>query len=602
MSQDPHQKPQTRGAPSNWGAQSFGLSFEVLAQIALGSTARVDLCRSLGPQQSGQLIAVKRPLPELVHDETVGKRFLDEVWMTAALRHPNVVGVVGWGQDDRGPYLAVELVQGVSVARLMKSVFETGEQFPERLVVYIGMAVARGLAAAHDLRSDRGEYLGLVHRDLSSANVLLSFQGEVKIADFGLAKAKDRLTVTTSELPSRDLSHVAPEELEQKPVDHRSDLFSFGTMLFELLTGRLPFVGKDDIALLEALLRKRAPDPMKLRPKLDPALGALVLRCLEKDPQARPQSAHDVARELEQWLYAHGYLNDSIESLSRFVRRNSMRQMRWFERVISGEPEPLPTPFSPRQPSMVAIGTTGKQTSSMGGASGTTNRDSEPTVVGGRRAQAPPPKRSRSSDAIPAAGRSRRSGSAPGTGSRTTPDPGLALDEGGIPSLMADDEGEDVPTVALRVDRGVRDEFQKLARERAAARVAPEPAREEARGPLETVRMEDPDSNQDPTLQKPGGARAEPPLHARQVLSPSVSLRDVDLDGQRARPAKPPVSQHIENELGKLRSLAMQRHEQAKLAREAAHRAALEAEQAESAARTVERALAGARIFPDNCP
>ena len=589
-------RPAAGAHPQGGGRASFGLSFEVLAQIALGSTARVDLCRSLGPRQTGQLIAVKRLLPDLVNDETIGKRFLDEVWMTAALRHPNVVGVVGWGHDALGPYLAVELVQGVSLARLARNVFETGEQFPERLVVYIALAVARGLAAAHDLRSERGELLNLVHRDLSGANVLASFHGEVKIADFGLAKAKDRLTVTTSELPSRTMSHVAPEELEQRPVDRRSDLFGFGVMLFELLCGRGPFTGKDELAVLEAVLKKRAPDPLSLRPKLDPAVGSLVLRCLEKDPAARPQSAHEVARELEAWLYNHGYLNDSQESLSRFVRRNSMRQMRWFERVIAGLPEPAPAPFAPRQPSLYPLG----DARSPAGASAVSARENEATVVAGRRAAPPPPRRSRSSDALAAvAGAAatppppprsrRRDGARPSDPPPAAP---VALHtRSDIPS-MVDDEQEDAPTVALKVDKKMRDAVRDLAG------LAP---RAETRATLETVRMEDVETTQDPTLRKQPPAAGTPPLvipspAATQRLGPQTAE---ELAGLGVRPRKPAITEHVENELATLRELAMARHDQVKRAREAAHRAAIEADQAEAQARVAERAIAGARAALD---
>src|SRR5688572_10272829 len=125
------------------------LSFQFLAEIATGATTRVDLCRSAGPNRPGELLAVKRLHPHFAEDPNIATRFLDEVWMTAALKHTNVVEVAGWGNDTQGTYLAVELVQGVSLARLMKTVFETGEVFPERLIVHIATQICRGLAAAH---------------------------------------------------------------------------------------------------------------------------------------------------------------------------------------------------------------------------------------------------------------------------------------------------------------------------------------------------------------------------------------------------------------------------------------------------------------------
>ncbi|MFO0556191.1 MAG: serine/threonine-protein kinase [Polyangiaceae bacterium] len=504
-----------RSQPRNAGATS--IQFDLLAQIAVGSTARVDLCRSRGPRQAGQLIAVKRPLPEFAHDEGTSRRFLDEVWMTAALRHPNVIGVVGWGEDARGAYLAVELVQGVSLLRLMKSVFETGEQFPERLVVYIGLCVARGLGVAHDLVSERGEHLNLVHRDLTAANVLVSFAGDVKIGDFGLAKAKNRLTVTTSELPTRGMTHVSPEELAGHAIDGRSDIFALGVMLYELLTGAPPFTGKDDLAVLEAIMRKPAPDPLAARPKMDRTLAALVLGCLQKNPGERPQSAHEIAHRLDEWLFTHGYTKDAPESLARFVRRNSMRQMRWFERVIAGEPEPQPAPMA-----------VPKQTDAMERPKPATPRDSEETVVDGK------PQRGQQTPAPAPAAPSRRTRSTTDLPRARRREPHASDDLPSLHDEESDDESENIPTVAMRIDASKRQELREMARvaaERKAAQQAaaappqPQPQLQPqatsasqsnppplpARAPLETIRMddeaaartlgkfEDPETTQDPT-------------------------------------------------------------------------------------------------------
>jgi eukaryotic-like serine/threonine-protein kinase len=596
----------TAGQPRS--PSTFGLHFDVLAQIAVGSTARVDLCRSAGPRDVGQLLAVKRLLPELLDDDALAKRFLDEVWMTAALRHPNVVGVLGWGQDEEGPYLAVELVQGVSLARLSKSVFETGEQFPERLVVFIGLSVARGLGAAHELRSERGEHLGLVHRDLTAGNVLLGFGGEVKIADFGLAKAKDRLTVTTSELPKRSMGHVSPEELEQRVVDHRSDFFALGVLLYEALTGKPPFRGKDDVDVLQGILRRAPQDPAVLRPKVDRALSQLVLACLEKQPEARPQSARAIAATLEEWLYKRGYLADSVEALGRFVRRNSMRQMRWFERAIAGEPEPVPGHFKPPQNSLYQDpGSPRAPLPSMVTAAS----QNETTIVDGRRAPAPPPRRARTSSDGAAAVRRRRDSS-----------PGFLSDDkllAGVPSLAVEDEAEDAPTIALRVDPSLRQQMQEALRDKgkAAARAsgakpvapgsAPPPASSTVppssapppRPPLPTMPLdlEDPETadSVSATLRRqpvaPAASAAAPT--AAPAAPPAAPPPQGQASGERKRSVS--ILEHIENELALLRALARERHEAARVARQAAHEAAVRAEQSESDARAVERALAGAR-------
>ncbi|WP_437640013.1 protein kinase domain-containing protein [Sorangium sp. So ce854] len=312
------------------------LSLQFLAEIASGATTRVDLCRSAGPHRPGELLAVKRLHPHFAEDPTVSTRFFDEVRTTAALKHPNVVEVAGWGTDEQGWYFAVELVQGVSLARLMKTVFDTGEVFSERLVVYIGATLCRGLAAAHELRSPSGELLNLVHRDLTPGNVLVGFQGEVKIADFGLAKSSLRVMTTAVGARRRVTNYMAPEQARGGPADKRSDLFSLGVVLYELFSGKHPWPSSSDYELLRALTTQPAADLRELRPKIDKELVAIVMRCLERDASSRFQSADDILARLEGWLRSHGYLEGNEEALGRFVRRNAMRQMRWFERAVSG--------------------------------------------------------------------------------------------------------------------------------------------------------------------------------------------------------------------------------------------------------------------------
>jgi len=318
-------------------AQEGELKYELLAEIAVGATARVELCRVLEGSRDGELVAVKRLHPHIASDPRFVDMFRDEVWMTAALKHPNVVEVVGWGQDVQGPWLAVEFVRGVSLQRLMKTVFETGERFTERMVVYLARCICDGLAAAHSLRSSSGEHLNLVHRDLTPGNILLSFRGSVKITDFGLAKAKQRLTKTLTGLLKGQPQYMSPEQVSGRPLDGRSDVFALGVVLFELFSGRRPWKAKTDLDAMRAITDEPPGDMLKLRPKIDKALVLVVNRCLEKDPAARYQSAVELRDRFDEWLIAHGYRDGNDNSLARFVRRNAMRQMRWFERAAAGE-------------------------------------------------------------------------------------------------------------------------------------------------------------------------------------------------------------------------------------------------------------------------
>ncbi len=319
-------------------AEASPLVFELLAEIATGPTARVELCRIGAPrEQAGKLVAVKRLHPHIAEDPQFYSMFVDEVWMTAALDHPNVTHVVGWGSDREGTFLAVELVEGVSLARLMKTVFETREAFTERMVVHLGAEICAGLAAAHRLRSADGELLQLVHRDLTPGNVLVGFDGRVLIADFGLAKAKQRVTKTLTGLLKGHPHYMAPEQATEQPIDARADLFSLGVVLFELFTGRHPWSGGSELEVFQLMASAPPEDISALRPKLDRELVGLVNRLLAKRPQDRFQSADEVRDRLLYWLDTHGYKEDNVEAVARFVRRNAMRQMRWFERAINGD-------------------------------------------------------------------------------------------------------------------------------------------------------------------------------------------------------------------------------------------------------------------------
>lgn len=331
------------------------LSFDLLAEIAVGATARVELCRVADGPLSDELVAVKRLHPHIADDPQFLDMFRDEVWMTAALKHEHVVEVKGWGHDGHGPWLAVEFVRGVSLQRLMKTVFETGEMFTERMVVFLARCVCDGLATAHDLRGTSGDALHLVHRDMTPGNILLGFEGQVKITDFGLAKAKQRLTKTLTGLLKGQPQYMSPEQVNGRPLDGRSDIFAFGVVLFELFSGRRPWNANTDLDVMRAITDESPGDLLSFRPRIDRALGDVVAKCLEKDPADRWQSAASLRDRFDEWLDVHGYRSDNDVSLARFVRRNAMRQMRWFERAVAGEfaeeakaNQPPPPPGAPR--------------------------------------------------------------------------------------------------------------------------------------------------------------------------------------------------------------------------------------------------------------
>lgn len=313
------------------------MKLDSLAEVARGGMGSVELVRVLDGRLAGQIVAVKRLHANIAEDQEFVSMFLDEAWITAALSHPNVAQVMAWGTDDRGPFLAIELVQGVSLSRLLKEAQQNQEPFAERTVAFICSQICAGLTAAHSLGAADGSPLGVVHRDLTPANVLVSFDGAVKIIDFGIAKAEERITHTrTGQLKGKP-SYMSPEQQRGGAVDHRADIFAFGVTMFELLAGRRPWTAKGAFDVMMEIANDPHPDLGELRKGLNPEFVAIAHKCLEKKADARFGSAAEIKARLDAWLAAKGFAADDVQSLAHFVQRNSQPQIKWWQEALRGE-------------------------------------------------------------------------------------------------------------------------------------------------------------------------------------------------------------------------------------------------------------------------
>ena len=245
-----------------------------------------------------RLYALKRLLSPLQADEQVRAMFLDEARFAGLLRHSNVVSVLDVGEDEAGPYLVMDYVDGVGVDELLRAHAKSGTVLPAQVAARIAAQVARGLHAAHELTKD-GERLELVHRDVSPQNILLGFDGVAKVTDFGIAKATSQTSRTATGIIKGKLGYLAPEQLRFEEPDRRSDLFALGVVLFELLAGRRLYKNTDGMDGVRRILNEPPPDIQDDRPDVPPELVALLFRLLAKDPAQRPGSALEVARVLE---------------------------------------------------------------------------------------------------------------------------------------------------------------------------------------------------------------------------------------------------------------------------------------------------------------
>ncbi len=313
------------------------MTLEPLAEIARGGMGSVELARIKDGRFAGQVVALKRLHQNIAQDPEFVSMFLDEAWMTAALKHPNVMQVVAWGKDERGMFLACELVQGVALSRLLKEAKQNKEPFAERTCANIGSQICAALTAAHGLTGSDGQRLGLVHRDLTPGNVLVSFEGTVKIIDFGIAKAEERITHTRTGMLKGKPAYMAPEQAKGGKIDARADIFSFGVLMFELLAGRKPWMSKGAFDVMMEIAIQPPPNLGELRKGLNPEFVQIIHKCLEKKPDNRFSNAAEIQARFDAWRNQKGFMVDDQESLSNFVIRNSAPQILWFKQALSGD-------------------------------------------------------------------------------------------------------------------------------------------------------------------------------------------------------------------------------------------------------------------------
>ncbi|HLK91710.1 MAG TPA: protein kinase [Polyangia bacterium] len=263
----------------------FG-QYELLELIAVGGMAEVFKGRVVAAEGFEKLVAIKRILPDLAEDERFVKMLLTEARIHSALSHRNIVQIHDLGISEDGQYFIVlEFVDGYDLRMITEQLGAMGEIIPEVLSLHIASELAQALHFAHELRGDDGQPLGLIHRDVTPSNVLISLAGEVKLSDFGLAKRRHDRSVVGS--LKGNLSYMSPEQAMQKPLDRRTDIFSLGAVLFELLTGRRLREITDEVAGWTHVASGAIPSARAVRPDIPPAIERLLDRALAPDPDQR---------------------------------------------------------------------------------------------------------------------------------------------------------------------------------------------------------------------------------------------------------------------------------------------------------------------------
>jgi serine/threonine-protein kinase len=248
--------------------------------------ASVYLAQARGSSGFEKWVALKVIHPHIARNKHFVEMFLDEARITARLNHPNICSVFDFGEARETYYIAMEFLQGEPLRSVVRR-NNADSLLPVELAVRIVADAARGLHAAHELTDDEGEPLGLVHRDVSPQNIFVLYDGMAKVVDFGIAKARDKLSQThTGEFKGK-LAYMAPEQLDASTVDRRTDVFALGVVLWEMTTGSRLFKRDTEARTMSAVLRDPVPRPSDLREAFPPMLEGIVMRALERDPEKR---------------------------------------------------------------------------------------------------------------------------------------------------------------------------------------------------------------------------------------------------------------------------------------------------------------------------
>jgi len=280
--------------------------YQLCFELASGGMAKVYLARVEGIAGFEKLVAIKRIHPHLAEQEEFVEMFLDEARIASRINHPNVCTVFDFGRSGEDYYIAMEFLRGEPMARLMRTAVYTPGMIRSRrwtaLMLRVIAEACEGLHAAHDQRNEKGESLNVVHRDVSPHNLFLGYDGGVKIVDFGIASAKDRLHTTQVGTVKGRHAYMAPEQAQGMPLDRRADVWSLGVILWETLSGKRLFKRATDAETLMALVRDPIPRLSEVWTSVPSEIDAVVMKALERDRDQRWASARDFGREIDRLL------------------------------------------------------------------------------------------------------------------------------------------------------------------------------------------------------------------------------------------------------------------------------------------------------------
>ncbi len=279
----------------------FG-KYLLLDRISVGGMAEVFKAKSYGVEGFEKIIAIKRILPTMGEDRDFIKMFIDEAKIAGQLAHANICQIFELGRIDGSHFIAMEYIWGKDLLQIQNRVRKIKQQMPIPMACFSIAKVLEGLDYAHRKRDPMGRPLEIVHRDCSPQNVLVSYEGEVKVIDFGIAKATSRNSRTMAGVLKGKFGYMSPEQVRGLPLDRRSDIFAIGTMLYECLTGERLFQGETDFSTLERVRNVDIQSPRTINPAIPEAVEKIILKALAKDVDDRYQWCSEMLADLQAFL------------------------------------------------------------------------------------------------------------------------------------------------------------------------------------------------------------------------------------------------------------------------------------------------------------
>jgi TonB family protein len=331
---------------------AFG-QYVLLEKIATGGMAEVWKARKRGEEGFQKIVAIKKILPHLSDNQEFIEMFVDEAKLAAQLNHNNIIHIYDLGKIGPSYYIAMEYVDGHDLKSIMKRGEERGQPLGVELSLFIASKIGSALDYAHRRRGFDQKELGLVHRDVSPQNVLISHEGDIKLCDFGIAKAASKASHTQAGALKGKLQYMSPEQAWGRPIDRRADIFSLAAVLFEMLTGRKLFTGDNEMSVLEQVREARVVPPSQLNDEIPTEVDRVVQKALQKEPADRYQTAGEMAKDIDAILYGFRPTPTAADVAIYMHRLWSEEQAAPAveqERTVVETPPPPPPPPKPVRP------------------------------------------------------------------------------------------------------------------------------------------------------------------------------------------------------------------------------------------------------------